>query len=695
MADTGSLIYRTDGVSPLGLVDKSGERTIPGFTPESSYVYNQNGSDEWYGALLESHPDYTGASSRYQYESKKNKSNLSTSDRFDQSKSYPNFKDDLPDDYQYFSTRDYYVLFGDTSTDYFRHGLHIIDNKTPLRSDKNTREAWDGYESGTPLRLSMFDNTPYENNDPVLFGFEIIIDAVSSPLLNGSVEDFIEQFSGISEIGARKYVLSDFKNQFIKFFKTKGTVFIDQDANGQVKTSIPNSTYPNAVPNSTIFESGRKAYMSYYLKKVGGLELLFESNSADKKKYLVDYRKDLLKLTFTEDVSLSIGTLAHLYKLLYWSKANGKCLIPDNLLRFNCDIIISEHRNFNRVRKAIDTGNLEVIKDNVSRHVYSLKECQFWFDTPPHDGEIDLSAPKEFDQYTISMDYKYVTNKFERWVPDFSRFGKYVGYNNAALWKIGNPGSRDNTDFAPGTINDTSVPRFFTAGGNPFNQNGVTSPIVLQQLVFLANTTESIGGETETDMNSYPNSVNNDNIATLQQSNNTSNVRSAKSKNTLDQLKHNSNFAQISSLTKIEQSDANNKNNVREKLLTDSLNKIKSMDTKGVSGNPFFDVRGSLQDFSGGAIDGLLGSTVGKNNIQEKLLSNTLDKVKDMNVSGIGKNNIQADLLSNSLDKIKDSAGGMKNDIQADLLSNSLDKIKKANIKGKGGNSFFDVRGFL
>jgi hypothetical protein len=59
--------------------------------------------------------------------------------------------------------------------------------------------------------------------------------------------------------------------------------------------------------------------MNYYLKKVAGLKNLSESNTGDTKKYLVDYRKDLITLDFNEDVTLSIGYW-HLYKLLYWSK---------------------------------------------------------------------------------------------------------------------------------------------------------------------------------------------------------------------------------------------------------------------------------------------------------------------------------------------------------------------------------------
>ena len=85
--------------------------------------------------------------------------------------------------------------------------------------------------------------------------------------------------------------------------------------------------------------------------------------------FLTDYNKDVIKLNFLEDLSATMGTLAHLYKLLYWSRPNGKGLIPENLLRFNCDIIVSECRNFNRVRKAANTsGDLEIIKDNVKLH---------------------------------------------------------------------------------------------------------------------------------------------------------------------------------------------------------------------------------------------------------------------------------------------------------------------------------------
>jgi hypothetical protein len=620
-------INRTNGISPIGLIGRNNKREPAGFTPNVLFAPSEivDNNDSWYGALLETHPDYSNESSRYLYDTKNiEKNDLSTSDRFDQSKSYPNFKDNIPDPSQYFSTRDYYLLFNDTSTDYFRHGLHIIDNKTPLRSDKNSRETWDGSEEGEPLRLSIFNNTPYENNDPVIFGFELIIDSVSSPLLNGAVEDFIGQFSNISEVAVRKYVLSDFKEQFSKLFKTTGAIFRDPTANTQPKASIINNGYPNSQSNTNIFEGGKKAYMSYYLKKVGGLELLIESNTGTKRKYFADYRNDIIKLVFTEDVSLTIGTLAHLYKLLYWSKTNGKNIIPENLLRFNCDIIISEVRNLNRVRKAINTGNLEVIKENVSRHIYSLKECQFWFDQPTHDNEIDLSSLSNsgFDSYTVNMDYKFSTHKFERWAPDKQGFGQYVGYNNGALWKVGNQGSRTQQ-----TPQDNSVPKFYTVGENYLKQNGVITPVI-----FNSYSRNGVKNKQATSDDGYG-ITENTNIENLE------NTQTSSLDNFKKESKNKSNII-TNNAYKIESKVSKIKNDTRAKLLSDTIDKIKVDIYKSrfgeaifqkfkintinpilnklkftmPSGAPFkipnpFNISDSITDFTGNSIGSILGNS--------------------------------------------------------------------------------------
>lgn len=392
-----------------------------------------------------------------------------TKTRFIPSLTIPKTKSEIPTNP--YSIRDHYLIFGDNSQDYFRHGLQVLDEiNSPDGSD--FWETQKSRETATRTKLGNFKSTPFENNDPVIFGFDIIIDDVSSPLLNGSINDFLNLFGqNISEINSRKPVYEDFKQQFIKFFKTKATVRIDDN-----QTSITKMRNFEAKSRG-IFSSGETAYLNYYLKKISGLEKLIEGNTPSEKSFLTEYNKDIITLTFSEDVSLSLGTLSHLYKLLYWSKPNGKGMIPENLLRFNCDIIISEVRNFNRVRKSIETGDLEVIKDNVSRHIYSLRECQFYFNTLPHDSEVDLSSIKVYDTYTVQFDYKYSTVKFERFVPTTDGFGKYVGYDGGAIWRIGASGNRDAISTGTGTLN--SVPRFLTDGQNRFNQNGVKDPLVL------------------------------------------------------------------------------------------------------------------------------------------------------------------------------------------------------------------------
>jgi hypothetical protein len=401
-------------------------------------------------------------------------------DKFEVSKSLPKGKADLVS--KPYSTRDNYLIFNDTSQDYFRHGLQILDgiNTTPATEFWDTQKS---RETATGTKLSSFSNTPFENSDPVIFGFDIIFDDVSSPLLNGSINDFLALYSRyVSELNARIPVYEEFKQQFVKFFKTRATVRIDELQTSM--TALRPSGYAETQNTTNLFSGGRKAYMNYYLKKITGLSKLIEGNTAETKSFITDYNKDVITLTFTEDVSLSVGTLAHLYKLLYWSRPNGKTMIPENLLRFNCEIIISEVRNFNRVRKSLETGEIQVVKDNVSRYVYSLRECQFYFNTMPHDDSVDLSSIKVFDTYDIQFDYKYATTKFEKFVPVFpGGVGTYVGYNNGAMWKIGNAGARDayGTGDVGGTVSryGKATPAFYTVGENKFNHNGVTTPIIM------------------------------------------------------------------------------------------------------------------------------------------------------------------------------------------------------------------------
>ena len=598
--------------------------------------YNWNEDNAWIGHLLNQHIES-------EYYNGINWCPTDTIERFEEA---PRGKIET----EGYSTRDHYIRFNDQATDYFKHGLHI-DGYTNLKTGRNERESWDG--SGDSFRLASFKNTPYENNDPVSYGFEIVIDAVSSPLLNGAAEDFISQFSYISEIASRAVVMDDFKRQFSKIFKTKGTIknresyqaedtLINAQREGQYMASNTKgilSNYATTDTQTNLYRPGKKAYMGYYLQKVTGLSKLVESNSSIEKKYLADYNKDTITLSFLEDVSSTMGTLAHLYKLLYWSKPNGKGLIPENLLRFNCDIIVSECRNFNRVRKATKTGDLEVIKDNVSRYIYSLKECQFYFNAMPHEDVIDMGNIKTYGEggagFDVTFDYKYSSSKFEKWIPDADNFGQYVGYNNGAIWKIGNKGMR-SSEAKEGrwVVTDNSVPKFYTVGTNTLRANGVTKAIILDAFKV---SPESDGEEatlpegTTTGEFSVTNPTNTqkpgDSIGEDEESKDSKKEeRKKKRKSSFDQFKKNAKNTAINlakGAAKFVFSEINNQINVRAKLLEDTINKTRNLlgegglkdGKKNVYPRPYtphsfgiyFDVRNELFNFVGNEIAGIIG----------------------------------------------------------------------------------------
>ncbi len=404
---------------------------------------------------------------------------LTTADRFYAGKDLPRQNPVLVD--KPHSHRDVNLIFGDGRSDYFRNNLQIIgdgrqvNDLTPIENPPT---------GASNLRLSNFKETPWENQDPPMFGFDIIFDSFSSPLLNGSLTDFIVNYSNVSEIASKRQVYEEFKNQFQKFFRINGEMKVDPS---QIAITSIDSSVASAESSSPLHNPHKKNYLGHYVKKVSGLDFLIEQNKGDTIKYTPDYKKDFITLEMREDVSLNIGTLAHLYKTLYWSKPNGKMLIPENLLRFNCIIIISECRNFQRVKKGIkNPENINIIKDNLSRYVYSLRECQFYFDKLPLPNDVDLGdqGPQMFETYQINFDFKYSSVKLERFVPN-GDWGNYVGIDGGSIWKVGNKGTRNSR----GTTGsqELSVPKFFTVG--PDNEtytyypnlkiNGEDSPYIM------------------------------------------------------------------------------------------------------------------------------------------------------------------------------------------------------------------------
>ena len=352
---------------------------------------------------------------------------LSTYDRFNKNLTTSPFAQDgtrpLP-------TRNLYALFNDGGHDLFRHGLSEV---SPASID-----------GGTGIPLSQFTNTvdyspfgPDTGNraakeDPVMFGFDLIIRSQESPLFSDVIDESVSKFfeSNVvpsEEMMSRIEIWQDFKETFFQFFRSSyNTQPLGQSAN------------PDNPLNSRFY---------YYLTKVTGLDGLVEANTMETANSFVDYGKDMIKLDFTEDVTLRIGRMAALYKSLYWSRMSGKTMIPENLLRFDCDIIVSEVRNFVKLKNVLQggtdrlveadlnndglddkiflkSGGLNILRDNVNRYVYTLYDCQLFFDKMPHGDVIDLATqPAAYEGYSIGFTYKHSTMRVDVFNPYTNSYG--------------------------------------------------------------------------------------------------------------------------------------------------------------------------------------------------------------------------------------------------------------------------------
>jgi len=293
-----------------------------------------------------------------------------------------------------------YNFFNDFAGKEFTHLLdYFMDQQGQVSGSIGTQRPIDtsGNSDLSSIYLGSFIRTMDDNEDPTMLGYDINIKLSDSPLFNGTIETFITQFSGLgnTEIGSRTDILSKFKEQFFRFLKTDS---------------------PTTSKSPSFIDTTGSGVKVYYMKNLSGLNNLVESGDGEKIKSFIDYGKDMITLEFNEDVSQNIGYLSSLYKSLSWSRINGKQIIPENLLRFDVDITITEIRKFNRV-VGNKTKTLEIYADLISKYTYTLYECQFFFPTMPHGDSLDMSEAKSIDGYDIKFNYKYSTMKFSKFSP--------------------------------------------------------------------------------------------------------------------------------------------------------------------------------------------------------------------------------------------------------------------------------------
>jgi hypothetical protein len=290
------------------------------------------------------------------------------------------------------SSREDFYTHKDYSGAQFKYILdYYFDSK-----EKTIGFSDDGNVPGD-IYLASFLRTNDENEDPTMMSYDLIIDYENSPLFNGTIDKFIETFSFNKEISSRKRLLDDFKLQFFKFFKH----------------NLPVSK------NSPQFLT-KDGVKTYYLKDLTGLNRLNESlDGTAESKQFIDYGKDFITLGLNEDVTQNMGYLSALYKNLAWSRVHGKHIIPENLLRFDLKISITEVRKFNRVYKEIQSGKnvLTGLADLISKYEYRLYECQMFFPNMPHGDVINMSAIALIEKYDFKFNYKHTNLKFIKFIP--------------------------------------------------------------------------------------------------------------------------------------------------------------------------------------------------------------------------------------------------------------------------------------
>ena len=321
------------------------------------------------------------------------------------------------------SNIDSYINWGDDRQSDFKFSLKDFVTFNPQKNDLQTSDggiqdnSWTPKVDSSPLRLLNYPGTPTDNEDPVYFGFEITINTQTSPLFNGQLEAFINQIgANYNEVQSRLPIINQFKNEVFKYFKFSNSLNSNQFDYNNLIISTTDYGSPLDLKQQGFSDSDISQLRRYYVKKIAGLDKLVEANTSDSKKPFVDYLKDKLVITFYEDTTLNLGTLASLYKILYWSRIRGKSIIPENLLRFDCEIVVSELRDFVSLQKS--NNMLQYLKSNLTRYRYQLYECQFWFDRMTHPESIDMTeALTATTAYDVQVSFKYSNMIFERYNP--------------------------------------------------------------------------------------------------------------------------------------------------------------------------------------------------------------------------------------------------------------------------------------
>lgn len=210
----------------------------------------------------------------------------------------------------------------------------------------------------------------YEDSyeEPLMLGFEIFFDT-NSPLFyddttthKNSIKYFLEKYGNFN-VNGDNISIDDIKNRHDQWKEFKNRIF--------------------SIFERTTTEGNKISTKPYYINKIVGL------NKLNKK--IITYGEDKLTITLNEDVRMISWYISELYNTLVYSYQNKRMMFPENLLRFNLNIRISDIRNFtmpftetitktDKIKESTKIQkNIKYKKSPKSTIMYTLHDCSFDF----------------------------------------------------------------------------------------------------------------------------------------------------------------------------------------------------------------------------------------------------------------------------------------------------------------------------
>ena len=246
-----------------------------------------------------------------------------------------------------------------------------VPDSGPIRTQSTFSYDEDTFKYGLSNFSEYFDYLKYE--DPTYLGFNLFISEKSTLLNDEMIKNFINQYISVDDIKIREQLYIKFVTIIRQLFNIEGDEFLNKK---------------------------KDRNKPYYIKKINGLDKLNAK--------IVKYKEDKITIDLNEDVTMVALYLAELFNNLSYDYRLQKYIIPENLLRFDMVIKITDIRHF---KKWDDNNSSYIINPDISSQYYILRDCNFDFEnSQTHGADLTMggnSSPLNTASEGLSFDIYY------------------------------------------------------------------------------------------------------------------------------------------------------------------------------------------------------------------------------------------------------------------------------------------------